>query len=135
MLRLGSIDIDESDLELRPALASGAGGQHVNKTQSAIQLRLALNGRTQWPPAILERLLRLAGRQVTSDGMLLIEADESRSQNRNKEAALGRLRELVLKACVEPKKRHATRPTLGSVRRRLEGKRLNAEKKASRRGE
>jgi ribosome-associated protein len=134
MMRIGLVDIDEGDMEVRATRASGAGGQHVNRTDSAIQLRITIPGKSFWPELVLARLRVLAGNRMTDDGILMLEADESRSQRRNREAAMERLRELVLKASIEPRKRKATRPTYGSVCRRLESKTRHSEKKRGRSG-
>lgn len=133
-MRIGLVDIDEADMEVRTTRASGAGGQHVNRTDSAVQLRIAIPGKSVWPERVLARLRLLAGNRLTEDGILMLEASESRSQRRNRETAVERLRELVLKACVEPRQRKATRPSYSSVCRRLESKTKHAEKKRGRAG-
>jgi ribosome-associated protein len=134
MMRIGIVDIDEGDMEVRATRASGAGGQHVNRTDSAIQLRITIPGKSIWPERVLARLRILAGNRLTEDGILMLEASESRSQLRNRETALERLRELVLKACIEPRQRKPTKPSYGSICRRLESKTKHSEKKRGRSG-
>jgi ribosome-associated protein len=112
--------------------SSGPGGQNVNKVSTRVELRIALRAIPIGAEA-RGRLAGLAGSRVTSDGELLITADEHRSQSRNKAEALERLRDLIVRALVRPKKRRPTRPGRGAVERRLEGKRVRAERKRMRR--
>ena len=116
------------------ARSSGPGGQNVNKRSTKAELRVTPADLPLRPRA-LERLLHAARGYLTDAGELLIAADEHRSQARNREACLERLRALVLAAIVEPKVRRKTRPTRGSQERRLAGKRVQSERKRQRRGD
>lgn len=103
--------------------ASGPGGQNVNKVSSAVQLRFDVRNSPSLPSAVKDRLTRLAGRRLTKDGVLVIEADRHRTQERNREDARERLKALVLRAAAPPPpKRVPTKPTRGSVERRLKAK-------------
>jgi ribosome-associated protein len=112
--------------------ASGPGGQNVNKVSSAVQLRFDLAGTQVLPLRVKARLRALAGRRVLDDGSLLILARNHRTQEANRREAEGRLAALVEEALVEPKLRRATRPTLASKKRRIEGKVRRSGTKAGR---
>jgi ribosome-associated protein len=112
--------------------ASGPGGQNVNKVSTAVELRFEAARSPGLTPAQKDRLRRLAGRRWTQDGALVLRVDETRSQARNREIARERLVELVRKALVAPRRRIATRPTLGSQKRRVEGKLHRAAIKSGR---
>lgn len=116
-----SLAIDEREIEERFLRASGPGGQHVNKTESAVQLRFDV-ARSALDPAVKKRLVRLAGSRMTKDGILLIQADNQRSQERNRAEARERLRRLIERALTPPKPRKKTRPSLSSVRKQKEAK-------------
>jgi len=102
--------------------ATGPGGQNVNKVSTAVRLRFDLRRSRLLPEAVKERLARLAGRRLTEAGVLLIEAQAFRTQERNRQAALDRLVDLIERAQAVPRARRPTRPTVGSQERRLEAK-------------
>lgn len=116
------IAIDEAELEESFVRASGPGGQNVNKLSTAVQLRFDVRRSRALPDAVAVRLMRLAGRRLTDEGVLLITAQRFRTQERNRADARERLAALVAEAAVPPKPRRATRPTLASKVRRLDGK-------------
>ncbi len=112
--------------------SSGPGGQNVNKVSTAVELRFEAARSPHLTPAVKARLKRLAGRRWTLEGAIVIRAEETRSQIRNRELARERLADLVREALIAPKRRIATRPTLGSQRRRVEGKVQRGQIKALR---
>ncbi|MFV1440332.1 alternative ribosome rescue aminoacyl-tRNA hydrolase ArfB [Phaeobacter sp. JH20_36] len=112
--------------------ASGPGGQNVNKVSSAVELRFEAARSPALSPAVKSRLKRLAGRRWTKDGAIILQCDETRSQQRNRDLVRERLAELIRQALIVPKRRIATKPTRGSVRRRLEAKRQRGDIKATR---
>lgn len=116
------IAIDEADLHESFVRASGPGGQNVNKLSTAVQLRFDVRRSGALPDAVAVRLMRLAGRRLTADGVLVISAQRFRTQERNRADARARLADLVAEAAVPPVPRRATRPTLASKKRRLEAK-------------
>jgi ribosome-associated protein len=122
MIRItDSLAIDEDEIVWNFTRASGPGGQNVNKVSSAAELRFDV-ARAFLPEDLKARLKPLAGRQLTLDGVLVITAQETRSQERNREIALAKLVELLRKAAHRPKRRIATKPTRASKTRRLDSK-------------
>lgn len=127
------IALDERELDETFIRASGPGGQNVNKVSTAVQLRFDARASPALEPAVLARLLKLAGHRATQDGVIVITAQEFRSQDRNRTAAREALFDLIRRATVVPVKRRKTRPTLASKERRLEAKSRRAGIKAGRR--
>jgi len=124
--------LDERDLQETFVRSPGPGGQNVNKVSTAVQLRFALEQSADLTAEVRRRLRALAGRRVTADGWLVIEANRFRSQARNREDARARLVELVRKAAHPPKPRRPTRPSVASKERRLRDKRARARTKLAR---
>ncbi len=122
MIRItDSVSLDEDELQWSFMRASGPGGQNVNKVSTAVELRYDVS-RAFLPDDLKQRLKGLAGRQLTDAGILIITAQETRSQERNREVALEKLVDLLRRAAVRPKRRIATKPTRASKTRRLESK-------------
>ncbi len=126
------VRVRNEDITITFARSSGPGGQNVNKRSTKAQLRIPLSA-IPIDERAMSRLRRLAGSAINSNDELLIERDETRSQSRNRRACLDRLCELVARAVIEPKQRRATKPTKGSVRRRLDNKSRRSETKRLRR--
>lgn len=112
--------------------SSGPGGQNVNKVSTAVELRFEAARSPSLDPAVKTRLKRLAGRRWTDEGALLLRVEDTRSQARNREIARQRLADLIRAALIAPKRRRPTKPTKGSVRRRLDGKTQRGEVKSLR---
>ena len=127
-----SIVVDESEIEERFVQASGPGGQNVNKVATAVQLRFDVAGSRSLPRAVKARLATLAGRRLSGDGVLVIDARRHRTQERNRADARERLVDLIARAAKPVAKRVPTRPTLASKRRRLEGKKRRSTIKRER---
>ncbi len=132
MLRIGrDLWVDENDLDISFVRASGPGGQNVNKLSTAAQLRYDTR-RLALPADAASRLERLAGQRMTKDGVIVIHAQRFRTQERNRSDAIDRLIELLREAMARPAPRRATRPTLASKQRRLQGKKRRSDVKARR---
>lgn len=127
-----SIDIPESELTERFVRADGPGGQHVNRTESAVELRFDVARSPSLPEAVRARVLARRDRRLTDDGVLVIQARRFRDQVRNREDARARLVEIIGASLVPPKKRVATRPTRASKERRLAGKKRRGAVKRDR---
>jgi ribosome-associated protein len=133
MIRItDSIAIDESEIEQDFIRASGPGGQHVNKAATAVQLRFDVAHSPSLPDAVRKRLSRLAGKRMTDDGVLIIEAKRFRTQERNRQDAVERLVELIRKASQSPKTRRKTKPSRAAREQRLKEKRRRSQIKRSR---
>lgn len=128
-----SIQINDEEIELNFIRSPGPGGQNVNKVSSAVQLRFNVQGSPSLPQDVKQRVIKLAGKRLSTEGVLIIEARQYRSQERNRQAALERLVRLILHASEPPKPRHKTRPTRAAILRRLETKRKRSEIKRMRR--
>lgn len=127
-----AVVLHERELEERFIRASGPGGQNVNKVSTAVQLRVDV-GATSLPGPVKARLIRLAGGRVTTDGVLVIEAREYRTQAQNRVAARERLRALLEQAATPPRPRRATAPTRAAKTRRLDTKQKRGDLKRDRR--
>jgi ribosome-associated protein len=125
--------IPKSEVEVTAIRAQGPGGQNVNKVSSAIQLRFDIPT-SSLPEPVKERLLALRDSRITQDGVLVLKAQRYRTQDMNRMDAFSRLHELVQSVAVPPKKRKPTRPSYGSVQKRLQSKNLRSDLKAGRAG-
>ncbi len=126
-------DIDEKDLHWTYIQSSGPGGQNVNKVATAVQLRFDVAHTYSLTDEVRKRLAHIAGRRLTQDGILIIDARRYRTQDMNKQDALMRLAEILQKAHEKPKPRRKTKPTLASQQKRIAGKRRRGEVKRLRR--
>ena len=129
MLKISNtVTIDESEIEITAIRAQGSGGQKVNKVSAAIHLRFDIAA-SSLPEFYKDRLLSLKDKRITKDGIIVIKSQQHRSQEQNRAKALERLTELIKSVNVVQKKRVATKPTKGSVNRRLQSKKKHAGKK------
>ena len=128
------ISISEKEIQEDFVRASGPGGQNVNKVATAVQLRFNVVNAPSLPEDVKQRLIRIAGKKMTDNGVLIIDSREHRTQNRNREQALDRLVELIKKALEKPKRRIKTKPTRAAKERRLQGKKYRSKVKTLRKG-
>ncbi|MEQ3724292.1 alternative ribosome rescue aminoacyl-tRNA hydrolase ArfB [Alcanivorax sp.] len=126
-----NLQIPDNEIDLQAIRAQGSGGQNVNKVASAIHLRFDIRA-SSLPDRYKDKLLALSDQRITTDGVVVIKAQQFRTQEMNKENALARLAQLIKSVTVEQKPRKATRPTLGSKRRRLDSKTKRGKTKSLR---
>ncbi len=128
-----AISIDEREIQEDFVRASGPGGQNVNKVATAVQIRFHVADSPSLPEDVRKRLIRISGRRITEDGLLIIDARRFRTQKRNRQDAINRLVELIRKAAERPKPRRKTKPTPAARARRLDAKHRRKETKRMRR--
>ena len=128
-----NLAIDENEIQFEFVRASGPGGQNVNKAATAVQLRFDVAASPSLPEAVKARLARLAGSRITTDGVLILEGREYRTQEQNKDAVMERLINLIRKAAEKPRIRKPTRPSAAARARRLDEKKHRSQIKRNRR--
>ena len=128
-----TIAIDEKEISEEFVRSSGPGGQNVNKVSTAVQLRFSVGNSSSLPEEVRTRLMKLAGKRITSEGILVIDAQRFRTQLRNRQDAMQRLVDLIRKAAEKPRLRRRTKPPAGVKERRLESKRIRSKIKKQRR--
>jgi len=126
-----SVSIADDEIDMQAIRAQGAGGQNVNKVSSAIHLRFDIHA-SSLPETYKLRLFAIRDRRINSQGVIIIKAQQHRSQEQNREDALNRLKELIKAAVAVPKRRQATRKTRASIRRRLDHKNKRSQTKSLR---
>jgi len=127
------IALSSQEVKFEFVRSSGPGGQNVNKVATAVQLRFDLQNSPSLPPEVKHRLRKLAGKKVSANGVLVIQASRFKSQDQNRQDAVERLRRLIMQAAVKPKRRIKTRPSRQAKLRRLEAKRHRSRLKRNRR--
>ena len=127
-----TLTLNDNEVQFEFVRASGPGGQHVNKSSTAAQLRFDVANSPSLPNDVRARLIKLAGSRISDAGVLIITAREQRSQTQNREAALGRLIALIQEAAKKPKKRKKTKPSKASQQKRLDEKKQHSNKKRNR---
>ena len=128
------ISIQDWEITEQFVRASGPGGQNVNKLSTKVSLRFEADRSPNLSTSVKARLKKIAGTKWTVDGAIIIQCDETRSQIRNREIAQDRLKDLIKKALVVPKRRRPTKPSRGAIERRLKSKKIRAEVKSLRSG-